>query len=41
MDSKVYDVTKFKNLHPGGASVFLPEDIGETHTTDFSFSNLF
>lgn len=28
MDAKVYDVTKFKNLHPGGASVFLPEDIG-------------
>lgn len=27
IDAKVYDVSKFKNLHPGGASVFLSEDI--------------
>ncbi|KAH8099991.1 acyl-CoA dehydrogenase/oxidase [Cristinia sonorae] len=27
VDSKVYDVTRFKDLHPGGASIFLEEDI--------------
>lgn len=52
MDAKVYDVTKFKNLHPGGASVFLPEDIGKSRTMRMSlwlnvlfcgicFSNMF
>lgn len=28
IDAKVYDLTRFKNLHPGGASVFLEPDIG-------------
>jgi cytochrome b involved in lipid metabolism len=28
IDAKVYDVTRFKGLHPGGASVFMDEDIG-------------
>lgn len=31
VDSKVYDVTRFKDLHPGGASVFLEQDIGTTY----------
>jgi alkylation response protein AidB-like acyl-CoA dehydrogenase len=34
IDSKVYDVTRFKNLHPGGVSVFLGEDIGGQDTTE-------
>ncbi len=32
MDAKVYDVTKFQNLHPGGISVFHAEDIGTCYT---------
>ncbi|KAL6299883.1 peroxisomal acyl-CoA-dehydrogenase [Sparassis latifolia] len=36
VDSKVYDVTRFKDLHPGGASVFLDEGIpGEDATEIF------
>jgi len=36
IDAKVYDVSKFKNLHPGGASVFLSEEIpGEDATDSF------
>ena len=31
VDSKVHDVTRFKDLHPGGASVFLEQDIGTTY----------
>ncbi|TCD69249.1 hypothetical protein EIP91_008352 [Steccherinum ochraceum] len=27
IDSKVYDVSRFKDLHPGGASIFLEDDI--------------
>jgi len=33
VDAKVYDVTRFKALHPGGASVFLDEDIGALTTS--------
>ncbi|KAF8348835.1 peroxisomal acyl-CoA-dehydrogenase [Amanita rubescens] len=36
VDSKVYNVTKFKDLHPGGASVFFDEDIcGQDATEAF------
>jgi hypothetical protein len=28
IDSKVYDLTRFKDLHPGGAAVLLDDDIG-------------
>ena len=34
VDSKVYDVTKFKGMHPGGLSVFHEEDIGAHETFD-------
>ncbi|KAI0370328.1 acyl-CoA dehydrogenase NM domain-like protein [Pilatotrama ljubarskyi] len=34
VDAKVYDVTKFKGLHPGGANVFLPEDIAGQDATE-------
>ncbi|KAH9926830.1 acyl-CoA dehydrogenase/oxidase [Amylocystis lapponica] len=34
VDAKVYDVTKFKNLHPGGASVFFEEDIAGQDATE-------
>ncbi|THH27858.1 hypothetical protein EUX98_g6331 [Antrodiella citrinella] len=27
IDTKVYDVTRFKDLHPGGASIFLEDDV--------------
>ncbi|TFK87968.1 peroxisomal acyl-CoA-dehydrogenase [Polyporus arcularius HHB13444] len=36
IDSKVYDVTRFRNLHPGGISVFMDEGIpGEDATEAF------
>ncbi|KZT07648.1 peroxisomal acyl-CoA-dehydrogenase [Laetiporus sulphureus 93-53] len=36
IDSKVYDVTRFRNMHPGGASVLLEEGIpGEDATEAF------
>ncbi|KAI9000542.1 acyl-CoA dehydrogenase NM domain-like protein [Trametes punicea] len=34
IDGKVYDVTKFKGLHPGGANVFLPEEIAGRDATE-------
>ncbi|RPD61123.1 acyl-CoA dehydrogenase NM domain-like protein [Lentinus tigrinus ALCF2SS1-7] len=34
VDAKVYDVTKFKNLHPGGISVFYAEDIAGQDATE-------
>ncbi|KAI0749533.1 acyl-CoA dehydrogenase NM domain-like protein [Daedaleopsis nitida] len=34
VDAKVYDVTKFKNLHPGGISVFHEEDIAGQDATE-------
>ncbi|KAH9919351.1 peroxisomal acyl-CoA-dehydrogenase [Amylocystis lapponica] len=37
IDAKVYDVTRFKDLHPGGASVFLDEDIPGQDATDIFF----
>ncbi|KAG6917018.1 hypothetical protein DXG01_004283 [Tephrocybe rancida] len=36
IDGKVYDVSRFKDLHPGGSSVFLNEDIpGQDATETF------
>ncbi|CAL1716561.1 unnamed protein product [Somion occarium] len=37
IDSRVYDVTRFKNLHPGGAFVFLEESIPGQDATDAFF----
>lgn len=34
IDGKVYDITRFKNLHPGGASVFLDEEIPGQDATE-------
>ncbi|KAH7912807.1 acyl-CoA dehydrogenase/oxidase [Hygrophoropsis aurantiaca] len=34
VDSKVYNVSRFKDLHPGGASVFAEEDIAGQDATD-------
>lgn len=31
IDTKVYDLTKFKDIHPGGAGVLLHPDIGTYH----------
>ncbi|EPQ54019.1 acyl-CoA dehydrogenase NM domain-like protein [Gloeophyllum trabeum ATCC 11539] len=35
IDSKVYDISRFKNLHPGGASVFDEEVAGQDATEAF------
>ncbi|KZT19810.1 acyl-CoA dehydrogenase NM domain-like protein [Neolentinus lepideus HHB14362 ss-1] len=35
IDSKVYDITRFKDLHPGGASVFDEEVAGQDATEAF------
>ncbi|CAL1716402.1 unnamed protein product [Somion occarium] len=36
IDAKVYDVTRFKNMHPGGAFVFLDEELmGQDATETF------
>lgn len=29
IDAKVYDVSRFADLHPGGANVLLAESVGE------------
>jgi alkylation response protein AidB-like acyl-CoA dehydrogenase len=34
IDSKVYDLTRFKKLHPGGAAVLLDDDIAGQDATD-------
>ncbi|KAF8199561.1 peroxisomal acyl-CoA-dehydrogenase [Pholiota molesta] len=34
IDAKVYDITRFKNLHPGGASVLLDEEIAGQDATE-------
>ncbi|KAH9838404.1 peroxisomal acyl-CoA-dehydrogenase [Rhodofomes roseus] len=38
IDSKVYDLTKFRNLHPGGASVLLEEGVPGQDATEVFFS---
>ena len=32
VDSRVYDVSKFANLHPGGAAVLLVDSIGNAYS---------
>ncbi|KAF9525678.1 peroxisomal acyl-CoA-dehydrogenase [Crepidotus variabilis] len=34
VDSKVYDISRFKNLHPGGAAVLLDEEIAGQDATE-------
>ncbi|KAJ3500620.1 hypothetical protein NLJ89_g9712 [Agrocybe chaxingu] len=34
VDAKVYDISRFKNLHPGGASVLLDEEIAGQDATE-------
>ncbi|KAI0671567.1 acyl-CoA dehydrogenase NM domain-like protein [Trametes maxima] len=34
IDGKVYDVTRFKNMHPGGTSVFFGDDIAGQDATE-------
>ncbi|KAJ3532050.1 hypothetical protein NM688_g7483 [Phlebia brevispora] len=38
VDGKVYDVTKFKEMHPGGTSVFLDEEIPGQDATEAFYS---
>lgn len=35
IDAKIYDISKFKNMHPGGASVFFDADIRQSSHTCF------
>ncbi|KAF8318498.1 acyl-CoA dehydrogenase NM domain-like protein [Clavulina sp. PMI_390] len=37
IDSKVFDLSKFANLHPGGVSVLLDEDVAGKDATDAFF----
>lgn len=37
MDSKVFDLSKFANLHPGGVSVLLDEEVAGKDATDAFF----
>jgi len=38
IDSKVYDLTRFRNLHPGGASVLMEEGVPGQDATEVFFS---
>ena len=31
IDAKIYDLSKFKNLHPGGGSVLLDPEVGKDY----------
>src|ERR1700761_1562965 len=39
IDSKVYDLSKFAQLHPGGLSVLLNEDVGSSYIIIFPLSH--
>ncbi|CCL98179.1 uncharacterized protein FIBRA_00173 [Fibroporia radiculosa] len=38
VDSKVYDITRFRNMHPGGASVLMDEGIPGQDATEVFYS---
>lgn len=41
IDSNVYDLSPFKDLHPGGTAVLLEDDIRMSHPNLMRFSSLY
>ena len=37
VDTKVYNLTRFKDLHPGGVAALLQEDVRECHQPSYSW----